>query len=235
MISAEARSRIHQFGETVCEIEQSGIPFNVRLSVPIANPLASKQLLFRARYRLTGVDMDDVCQGIMFGNFRSFMDMKMETYSRARRTRHFTINPFTIKMGEVGQRYLGQFGRRKGRALAAFMVARLGLVEWELSEEPRTNPDLVSIHIGLKSKYFGGHFKFRITRGRDGVIVDDDWRPEGGGDVKTGSLRMANLVLVTHPLGFEQITERVVEEIVQAEAQSRPYVGQIGPPSEEIP
>jgi hypothetical protein len=118
--------------------------------------------------------------------------------------------------------------------VAAFMVNRLGLVEWEMSEEPATNPDVVSIHVKLTSKYFGGHFKFRIHRDPEGVILDDDWLPEGGGDVRTSSLPMANLVLTTHPLGFEQIAERVVEEILQARREGRPYVGEIGPPSEEI-
>jgi hypothetical protein len=157
----------------------------------------------------------------------------METYSRRGRTRHFKLNPFTIKMGEVGQRHLGQFGARRGRALAALMVARLGLVEWKVFEEPRSDPDLVSIHVDLRSKYFGGYFKFRVRRHPEGVILDDDWLPEGGGDVRTQSLPMGNVVLMTHPLGFEQIAERVVEEIVEAKTSGSPYVGQIGPPSEE--
>jgi hypothetical protein len=234
MISSEARSRIHHFGRKVCEIQQSGIPFNVPLGIPIVNPFVWKQLLFKAQYKLIGVDLEEVGQGILFGNFRSFMDMKMETYSRRKRTRHFKINPFTIKMGEAGQRYLGEFGMRRGHALASFMVSKLGLVEWEVSEEPRTDPDVVSLHVDLRSKYFGGHFKFRVRRHPEGVILDDDWLPEGGGDVRTPSLPMGNLVLKTHPLGFEQIAERVVEEIVQARAKGCPYVGQIGPPSQEL-
>jgi hypothetical protein len=118
--------------------------------------------------------------------------------------------------------------------MADLMVRMLGLVEWEMSEEPVTDPDLVTIHVKLTSDLFGGHFKFRMSRAPDGVIVDDDWRPEGGSDVRTGTIPMANLVLMTHPLGFEQIVERVVEEILQARSQGRPYVGQIGAPSVEV-
>ncbi len=118
--------------------------------------------------------------------------------------------------------------------MAAAMVAMLGLVEWHMSEEPVTNPDLVTIHVKVTSRFFRGVFKFRVHRQPDGVIVDDDWLPEGGGDVRTATLPMANLVLQTHPLGFEQIVERVVEEIVQARKQGRPYIGQIGAPSREI-
>jgi hypothetical protein len=45
---------------------------------------------------------------------------------------------------------------------------------------------------------------------------------------------MAALVLETHPVGFEQIAERVVDEIVQARRAGRPYTGQIGPPFQEM-
>jgi hypothetical protein len=234
MISAEARSRIQDYGKKIREIQQSGVPFNVPVGFPIVNPFVWKRLLFKAQYRLTGVGFDEICDGLLFGNFRSFMDIKMETYSRKNRTRHFKLNPFTIKMGEVGKRYMGEFGVRRGHTLAAFMVDKLGLVEWEMSEEPRTNPDVVTIHVKLTSRYFGGQFKFRVHRRPEGVILDDDWMPEGGGDVRTPSLPMGNLVLMTHPLGFEQIAERVVEEILQARNQGIPYVGQIGPPSEEL-
>ncbi len=234
MISAEARSRIQKYGKEVREIQQSGIPFNVRPGVPIANPFVGKQMLFFAQYKVTGVDLEEMREGIMFGNFRSFMDMKMENYSRRKRTRHFKINPFTKKLEEVWGGALGEVGKASGRTVASFMVAMLGLVEWEMSEEPVPSPDLFTIHVDVTSRFFRGHFKLRIHREPDGVIVDDEWRPEGGGDVRTETIPMATLVLSTHPLGFEQIVERVVEEVVEARHQGRPYVGQIGPPSTEI-
>jgi hypothetical protein len=234
MISSAARSRIRKFGKDTREIQQSGIPFNIPLGVPVANPFAEKQLLFKARYKLTGVTLEDVREGVMFGNYRDFMDMKMETFSRKARTRHFKINPFKKKMEEVLGGKFGRMGIRTGDAVDDFMVAMLGLVEWQMSEDPITNPDVVTIHVDVTSKLFRGHFKFRIHREPDGVILDDDWLPEGGGDVRTGTIPMANLVLTTHPLGFEQIAERVVEEILQAQNDGRPYVGQIGPPSEEL-
>ena len=234
MISDAARSRIQTVGKPLREIQQSGIPFNIPIGVPVANPFVRKQLLFRARYKVTGVTFEDVREGVMFASFRDFMDLKMETFSRKARTRHFKINPFKKKFEEVLGNKFGSPGVRTTDAVSEFMVRMLGLVEWRMSEEPVTDPDLVTVHVDLTSKYFGGHFKFRISRQPDGVIVDDDWRPEGGADVRAGSIPMANLVLATHPLGFEQIVERVVEEILQAEQQGGPYVGQIGPPSEEL-
>jgi hypothetical protein len=234
MISSEARSRIRKYGEETREIQQTGIPFNIPLGVPIANPFVRKQLLFFAQYKLTGVTLEEVREGILFASFHDFMDAKMETYSRKNRTRHFKINPFKKKLEEVWGKRFGKLGIRAGDAVADFMVNMLGLVEWEMSEEPITDPNLVTIHVKLTSDHFGGHFKFRIHRQPDGVILDDDWLPKGGGDVRTGSIPMGNLVLMTHPLGFEQIAERIVEEIVEARNQGRPYVGQIGPPSEEL-
>jgi hypothetical protein len=232
MISSEARSLIQDYGETIKEVQQSGIPFNVPIFLPIVNPFAEKRMRFKARYKLTGVTLEEVREGVMFADFRSFMDMKMETFSRKARTRHFKINPFTKKMEEVLGGTFGQLGEHTGHFVAASMVAMLGLVEWEMAEEPVTSPDLVTIHVDVTSRFFRGHFKFRIHRQPDGVILDDDWLPEGGGDVRTPTLPMAALVLSTHPVGFEQITERLVEEIVQARNAGRPYEGQI-PPSEE--
>ncbi len=234
MISSEARSRIQKYGKETREIQQKGVPFNVHTGIPLANPFVGKQLLFKAQYKLTGVTLEDVLEGIMFGDFRSFMDRKFETFSRENKTRHFKINPFTKKLEEVLGGKIGRIGIRTGHAVAASMVKMLGLVEWEMSVEAITSPDLSTIHVKLTSRFFGGHFKFRIHRQPDGVIVDDDWLPEGGGDVRTATLPMANLVLTTHPLGFEQIVERVVEEIVEAINQGRPYVGQIGPPCNEL-
>jgi hypothetical protein len=234
MISASARARIQKFGKDTREIRQSGLPFTIPVGVPLGSFVRGKQLLFRARYKLTGLALEDVREGFLFANFRDFMDMKMDTFSRKTRTRHFKINPFKKKFAEVLGSRFGERGVRVTDAMADFMVARLGLVEWQMAEEPITNPDLVTIHVDVTSNLFRGHFKFRISRDPDGVIVDDDWRPEGGGDVRARNLPMANLVLMTHPLGFEQISERTVEEILQAQNQGRPYVGQIGPPSEQL-
>ena len=234
MISSEARSRIQKYGKETREIQQAGVPFNIPLGVPIANPFVEKQMLFFAQYKLTGVTLEEVREGVMFANFRDFMDIKMETFSRKNRTRHFKINPFKKKMEEVLGGKFGQFGTRTGDAIADFMVKMLGLVEWEMSEEAITDPDLVTVHVKVTSDHFRGHFKFRIHRKPDGVILDDDWLPKGGGDVRTGTIPMANLVLTTHPLGFEQIAERVVEEIIEAKNQGSPYVGQIGLPSVEL-
>ncbi len=234
MISPEVRSRIEKVGSETREIKQRGIPFNVRPGIPIANPFARKQLLFKTRYKLSGIALEDVRTGIFFGNFTSFMDMKMETYSRKRMTRHFKINPFTRKFEEILGGKFGKAGIRIGQAIASFMVATLGLVEWEMSEIATGNPDLACIHVILKSRFFGGHFKFRIHRQPDGVILDDDWLPDGGGDVRTSTLAMANLVLATHPLGFEQIAQRVVDEILKAKNQGCSYIGEIGPPSTDI-
>lgn len=234
MISSAARSRIQKFGTVTREIQQSGVPFNIPLGVPLANPFVRKQLLFRARYKLTGVTLEDVREALMFASYRDFMAMTMETFSREARTRHFKLNPFKKKLAEVLGSKFGKVGTRATDAVADFMVAMLGLVEWHMTEEPITNPDLVTVHVDVTNKLFNGHFKFRISREADGVIVDDDWRPEGGGDVRTGTIPMANLVLMTHPLGFEQIVERAVEEILKARDQGRPYVGQIEPFSEAL-
>jgi hypothetical protein len=234
MISSAARSRIREVGEETKEIEQAGIPFNVPLGLPIFNPFVRKHLLFFARYKVSGVTVEDVRQGILFASFRDFMDIKLEEYSRTQRTRHFKINPFKKKFEEIFGGTFGSMGRFAADVVADSMVATLGLVEWRMREEPITDPDRVTIHVDLSSRYFGGHFKFRISRERDGVFVDDEWRPEGGGDVRAASLPMANLVLATHPVGFHQIVERVTEEIFQAQNAGRPYVGEIGAPSEQL-
>ncbi len=234
-ISPEATSHISAYGTTVREIEQSGVPFNVPLFVPIVNPFAEKRLLFKARYKLTGVTLEEVREGVMFADFRPFMDRKMETYDRVKRTRHFKINPFTRKMEDVLGDAFGGPGKATGQAVAAGMVAALGLVEWEMSEEPVTDPDVFTIHVNVTSRFFRGHFKFRIFRVEDGVILDDDWLPSGGGDVRTETLPMGTLVLETHPVGFEQITEQVIEEILAARRAGVPYEGRIGPPLAETP
>ncbi len=231
MISSEARARIEPYGQTIRRVRQRGIPFDIPIGVPILNPFVRKQMRFKARYRLRGLRLEDVREGIMFGDFTSFMDMKLEEFSREKRTRHFKLNPFTKKMEEVLGGKLGRLGVRIGHNVAAFMVRMLGLVEWHVAEEPVTGPDLVTIHVDVNSRFFGGHFKFRIHREADGVIVDDDWLPEGGGEVIAASLPMSWLVLKTHPLGFEQIVERVTDEIVGAQKAGRPYTGELTVPT----
>ena len=234
MISSEARSRIEKYGKATLKIRQKGIPFNVRLFEPIVNPFVEKRMLFKAQYKLAGISLEDVREGLLFGDFSSFMDMKLDEFSRKSRTRHFKINPFTKKLEEVWGGKFGSVGVRTGHKVASAMVKMLGLVEWHMSDETDDNPDLVSIRVKVTSRFFRGVFMFRAHRQPDGVLVDDDWLPEGGGDVRTPSLPMANLVLQTHPLGFEQIVERITEEILQANTQGRPYVGQMGPSSIEI-
>lgn len=233
LVSADARSRIQPFGTVTCEIEQPGMPFNIPLGVPLPSLFSRKQLRFRARYKLTGVSFEDVREGIMFASYSDFMAMIMEEFDRGRRTRHFKANPFKKKLAEVLGSRFGNAGIRMTDAMADAMVAVLGPIEWHMREEPITDPARVTIHVDVTNDLFEGHFKFKISREADGVIVDDEWRPEGGGDVRTGWLPMANLVLMTHPLGFEQIVERAVEEILQAQHEGRPYVGQVGPPAVE--
>lgn len=232
-ISIPTESKIQTCGRRVREIEQRGVPFNIPVGVPIVNPFVEKQLRFRAQYKLANVSLDEVREGVLFGDFRSFMDMKLETYSRTARTRHFKLNPFTKKMEQVLGRTFGAAGVRTGHAVAAFMVKMLGLVEWEMSEEPVTPAGEACVRVKVTSRFFRGYFTFRMQREADGVILDDDWLPESGGDVRTPALPMAWLVLLTHPLGFEQIAERVLDEIVRAHGAGRPYVGEIGPPIEE--
>jgi hypothetical protein len=232
-LSPEARSRIHEHGRTVCRIRQRGVPFDVPTWLPIVNPLAGKQMRFRAQCRLSGVSLEEVREGILFGDYSPFMDMKEESYSRKRRTRHFKMNPFTKKMGEVLGGMFGGVGVFTGHTVAAGMVSMLGLVEWNVSEDPPTSPDTATIRVKVSSWFWGGHFLFRLRRDGDDVVVDDNWLPEDGGDVRSAAFPMAALVLNTHPLGFEQIVEQVVEEILRARNAGRPYVGEIGPPARE--
>lgn len=234
IFSKEVRSHIEKHGKEIRVIQQRGFPFKLPPGIPLPSLSGPKQMLFKAQYKVNGVSLEEAREGLLFASYRKFMDMKMETFSRKSRTRHFKINPFAKKFEEVLGGPFGQVGLRIGRSMANGMVNRLGLVEWEVSEDPVENPDLVSIHVKVTSKYFRGHFKFRVHRVPDGVIIDDDWTIEGGGSVQADSLPMANLVLTTHPLGFEQIVERIVEEVLAARSEGRPYVGEIGPPSEEI-
>jgi hypothetical protein len=191
-------------------------------------------MLFHAQYRLAGVCVQEVREGLLFCDYGRFMDMKLDEYSRTKRTRHFRMNPFTKKLGEVLGGPLGATGVRAGAAIAAFMVFMLGLVEWKVWEDEAPTSDLATVHVEVTSRFFGGRFVFRVERDGDGVIVVDDWMPEGGNDVRTPAFPMAALVLNTHPLGFEQITEQTVEEILRARGAGRRYAGEVGPPAREI-
>lgn len=224
--------RVEEYGRGVRCIKQKHVPFNTPLGLPFANPFADKQMLFRRQYKLTGVDLEEAREGIMFGNYRHLMDIKKETYSRKQRKRYLIFNPFTKEMERMGRR-AGELGAKTGRGIAALMVKMLGLIEWEVSEDPSTSEDEATINIKVTNKLFFGCFKIRIRRTPDGVILEDDWCPEGGADMRTKTLAMANVVLATHPKGFEQIAAQVVEEIDRAKRKGRTYIGEIGPPSEE--
>jgi hypothetical protein len=234
MISNEARSLIQPHGKTIRRIRQRGVPFDVPIFLPLINPFVGKRVLFKTQYRLAGVSLEDVREGVMFGDFRSFLDIGIEEFNRKTRTRHFTENPFTKKFEETLGGLFGRAGVWIGHQVAAVIVWALGMVEWQMSEDAMTNPDLASIRVHVSAGCFRGHFKIRVQRESDGVLLTDDWLPEGGGDVRTPTFPMAVLMLKTHPMGIEQIAERVVEEIVQARNAGKPYVGQIGPPSEEL-
>ena len=56
---------------------------------------------------------------------------------------------------------------------------------------------------------------------------------ESGGEVRARSLPMAWLVLETHPVGFEQIVERVADEVVRAQREGRAYTGELTEPTPE--
>jgi len=233
MISDEARSLVQPVGTTLRRIRQGGVPFDVPIWLPLINPFVDKQVLFKTEYKLKHVSVDEVLEGVMFGDFRSFLDLKMEEYNRAEKTRHFTENPFTKKFEETLGPLFGRAGLWVGRSVAAVIVWALGLVEWHMTAEPRTSPDLASVHVHVAAGCFRGCFKFRVQREPDGVMLTDDWLPEGGGEVRTPTFPMAVLILNTHPMGIQQIAERVADEIVQARHAGKPYAGQIGPPSVE--
>jgi hypothetical protein len=116
MISREARSRIRKHGKTTRRIRQRGVPFDVPIGVPVVNPFVEKQMRFKAQFTLSGVSLEDVREGLLFADYSGFMDMKVETFNRKARTRHFKINPFTKKMEEVLGRPFGRWGVRTGHA-----------------------------------------------------------------------------------------------------------------------
>ena len=214
-------------------IGQAGIPFHTPLGVPIVNPFAEKQMQFLKRYKVAGVTLDEARTGVLFGNYRPFMDVKEETYSRSRRTRHLTFNPFTREMEKYGG-YVGQMGVRFGQATASMMETALGAITWDIREEPVSPSGVASFEYTTTNRLFHGMFRIRAKAAEDGVVLEDDWTTDGGSDMRTSFLPMANLVLLTHPLGFEQIAEEFVEEVRRARAAGTSYSGEIGAPSVEL-
>jgi hypothetical protein len=224
---------ITDFGADVRWIGQAGLPFHTPLGMPIVNPFVEKQMQFLKRYKVTGVTLEEARTGVLYGNYRPFMDIKEETYSRKRRSRYLIFNPFTREMEMYG-RHLGSLGVTAGQTTAAVMQAALGLITWDIHEEHTTEPDVVSFEYKTINRLFHGVFRIRVKAATDGVILEDDWTTDGGSDMRTNYLPMANLVLMTHPLGFEHIGNQFVEELRRARAAGVPYVGEIGPPSVEL-
>ncbi len=224
---------LEPFGKETKSIQQAGIPFNVPLGLPVFNPFAGKRMHFRTEYKVDCVSVEELIQGVLFADYREFMDIKKETYSRRNRTRYIHFNPFTKEFEKEGKR-LGEAGAAAGRSMAAMMVAALGLIEWNLTQDPGMSQDEGSVDVKVTNKLFFGHFKIRARRQEDGVLFEDNWCPSGGGDMRTEYLAMANLVLTTHPKGFEQLAERVIEEITRARQKGIPYIGEIGSPSIEV-
>jgi hypothetical protein len=221
---------ITEVGDTIRAIGQRLVPFDIPLGVPLVNPLSHKQLRFRKEYKLSGVTVDEAVTGVLFADYRPFMDVREETYSRRRRTRRLVFNPFTRELEQVGGQ-AGQTGEKAGRETARLMGATLGLITWEITVDHGASAERVGIRFGTSANLFAGHFKINVKTTGGGVILEDDWTPEGGADMRTHFLMMANLVLLTHPKGFEQIADAVVTEIRRARAAGVPYSGEIGAPS----
>jgi uncharacterized membrane protein YgdD (TMEM256/DUF423 family) len=218
-------------GDTIRSIGQELVPFDIPLGVPLVNPLSQKQLRFRKEYEITGVTVDEAVTGVLFGNYRPFMDVQEERYSRRHRTRHLIFNPFTRELEQIGRQTTGEIGEKAGRGAATLMGAALGLIEWTISVNEGSTAERVGIRFGTKAALFSGHFYINAKATDRGVILEDDWTPEGGANMRTGFLMMANLVLLTHPKGFEQIADAFVTEVTRARTSGAPYTGEIGPPS----
>jgi len=221
-----------EVGTEIRAISQEWVPFDIPLLLPLVNPFSQKQMHFRKQYKVTGITVHEAATGILFANYRPFMDVRRETYSRNAMRRQLLFNPFTVEMEQLGSR-AGDFGAVAGRNAASLMGEGLGLIEWKIVVDPASTPDRVSLHYQTTNNLFWGHFRINVIATSGGVILEDDWTPEGGADMRTGFLAMANLVLFTHPKGFEQIAAEVVDEIKRARAAGSEYVGEIGPPSIE--
>jgi hypothetical protein len=219
-------------GTEIRGITQQMVPFNIPLGLPLVNPFSQKQMRFRKQYKVTNITVPEGVNGVLFSNYRPFMDVQRETYNRAARTRNLVFNPFMVEMEQMGRR-TGEIGASAGRGVASMMGAGLGLIEWKISVDPASTPERVSIRYGTTNNLFKGHFRINVIAAPGGIVLEDDWTPEGGADMRTGFLLMANLVLFTHPKGFEQIAAQMVAEIKRARTSCTNYVGEIGPPSVE--
>ena len=233
MAPSDGMFSVRQIGKAIRRIRQRGIPFKIPLGIPLANPSSPKTMLFQMRYKVSGLTLEEAREGIMFADFNSLMEIHEETCNRENNIRYLRFNPFTREMERMGGKF-GEFGKKRAHNLALFMVEKLGLIEWEMSLEPDSGPDCASVKIIVTNKLFSGHFKIRVLRCPDGVILEDDWTPAGGAEVKTDYLAMANLVLVTHPRGFELITDRIVYEVEKARKRGAAYRGETcSPPAGE--
>ena len=232
MAAPSSEIAISDFGTEIRAVGQQFVPFKIPLGLPLVNPFSKKQMHFRKEYKVTGVTMDEAVTGVLFGNYRSFMDVKRETYNRRERTRNLVFNPFTIELEQLGAK-TGDMGAAAGRGTASLIGAGLGLIEWNIWVDPASTSDHVSLHFKTTNDMFSGHFFINATRAGDDVILEDDWTPEGGSDMRTSYLLMANLVLMTHPKGFEQIAAQFVAEVRRARMSGTPYIGEIGSPSVE--
>ena len=223
---------ITEVGTDIRAISQALVPFDIPVGFPVVNPFSDKQMHFRKQYKISGVTVDEAVTGVLFSNYRTFMDVKEETYSRTGRTRHLSFNPFTIELEQLGRR-TGEMGATAARGTAALMGAGLGFIEWTIRIVPPLAPDAVSLLFTTTNALFSGHFRINVRTAPGGVLLEDDWTPTGGADMRTGFLLMANLVLLTHPKGFEHIADQFIAEITRARARGAEYVGEIGPPSVE--
>ena len=232
MSTSSPQIGISDFGTEIRAVEQELVPFKIPLGFPLVNPFSKKQMHFRKEYRVTNVTLEEAVTGVLFGNFRPFMDVKRETYNRRERTRNLVFNPFTVELEQLGGK-TGDMGAAAGRGTASLIGAGLGLIEWNIWVEPSSTAERVQLHFQTTNDMFSGHFFINATKAGDDVILEDDWTTDGGANMRTSYLLMANLVLMTHPKGFEQIAANFVEEVERARMRGMPYLGEIGPPSVE--
>ena len=211
-------------------IEQALVPFRVPLGLPFVNPFAEKQMQFYAEYKITGITVDEAVTGILFGNFRPFTEVKQERYNRRARTRTLTFNPFTRQM-EVTAGALGDMAVAAGHQTGEAMGGALGLIDWKYWVDAASTPDRMIVQVQTHTWLFGGRFRFVVKAAADGVILADDWTTANGNDMRSNWMMMANLALMTHPMGFHHIAQNIVDEVRRARAAGVPYVGEIGSPS----
>jgi len=214
-------------------IGQDLIPLETPLGVPVVNPFSHKQMQFFKQYKVTGISFEEARTGVLFSNYRPFMDIREETYSRSRRTRRLVFNPFVRELEQYGES-VGSLGVMSGQSVGTMMGMMLGLITWDIAEERRTDPNVASFEFRTSNRLFSGRFRIRVRAVDDSVVLEDDWTTRGGSDMRTSFLPMANLVLLTHPKGFEHIAAQLVDEVKRARAAGVPYSGEIGAPSVEL-